>query len=222
MAPTPPLRTETAQVVSLAGRDLARLWALVAAGANAGEVLHDLLPAIVREYGQVGAVLAAEWYDEQRTKAGAPGRFFATPVAPSDRRAHALVGWALTEATDDEALHALILGGVQRRIADHVRSTISGNSVRDPQAVGWKRIGTGSCQFCRMLIERDELYSKATADFASHDNCLCQAYPLIKGAKPIDVKDYVVSSRRTIDPDTGKPIVDADFERAKKWIADNL
>ena len=27
---------------------------------------------------------------------------------------------------------------------------------------------------------------------------------------------------REIDPETGKPVIDADFERAKKWIADNL
>ena len=74
------LRSETAQVVALAEDDLARLWRLIARGASAGEALHDLLPAIVREYGSVGAALAAEWYDEQREKVGAQGRFTAVPV----------------------------------------------------------------------------------------------------------------------------------------------
>lgn len=215
------LRSETAEVVSLAEADLSRLWRLVADGASAEVALRDLLPAIITEYGQVGAALAAEWYDEQREKAGVPGRFTASPVEATDRGAHSLIGWALSEATSDTALRALILGGVQRRIADHVRGTVAGSSVADSQAQGWQRLGVGACKFCRMLIGRGAVYSKATVDFAAHDNCLCQAVPVFKGALPYDVKDYVVSPRRTLDPD-GKPIPDADFERAKKWIAEHL
>ena len=130
------LRPETAKIVDLADRDLARLWRLVANGASAGEALNDLLPAIIEQYGQMGAALAAEWYDEQRISADVAGRFVASPVAAGDRGARSLIGWALDTATSDEALKALILGGVQRRIADHVRNTITANAVADRGAEG--------------------------------------------------------------------------------------
>lgn len=171
------LRRDTAELVRLADRDLSRLWRLVSGGAAADEALHDLLPAIVREYGAVGGSLAAEWYDQQREKAGARGRFAATPIMPDDRGAHALVGWALDEAKDDNALKTLILGGVQRRIADHLRYTVTAASVADPGAKGWQRVGAGECEFCQMLIGRGAVYTEAAADFASHDHCNCAAEP---------------------------------------------
>ena len=197
------LRSETAKVVALAERDLTRLWRLVAAGANAGEALHDLLPAIVREYGALGGALAAEWYDEVRLKAGAGGRFVAVPIAADDRGAHALVGWALSEAQDDATLQALILGGVQRRVADHVRYTVAGNSIADPKARGWQRVGSGECEFCAMLIGRGAVYSEATADFASHDSCRCAAVPAWKG-QPVPVKPYTPSLRGASDADRAR------------------
>lgn len=214
------LRSDTAKIVRLADRDLARLWRLVANGAAADQALHDLLPAIITEYGALGGSLAAEWYDQQREKVGARGRFMATPVAADDRGAHALVGWALAEAKDDASLRTLILGGVQRRVADHVRYTVADNSVADPAARGWQRVGVGECKsgFCDMLIARGAVYSEATADFAAHDHCQCSAVPAW-GGEPLPVKPYTVSPRRTIDPETGKPTIDADFLRAKEWIA---
>lgn len=172
------LRAETAELVRLADRDLSRLWQLVANGAAADEALHDLLPAIVREYGAAGGAMAAEWYDQQREKVDAKSRFFALPVEPDDRGAHSLVGWALAEAKDDKGLQSLILGGVQRRVADHVRYTVARNSTADSAARGWRRVGDGnSCEFCSMLLGRGAVYTEATADFSSHDHCGCSAEP---------------------------------------------
>lgn len=171
------LRSDTDALVRLADRDLSRLWQLVANGAAADEALHDLLPAIVREYGAAGGAVAAEWYDQQREEAGVRGRFTALPIAADDRGAHALVGWALAEAKDDATLKTLVSGGVQRRLADHVRLTVSGNSIADPGARGWKRVGTGRCDFCRLLIGRGAVYTEQSADFKSHDHCGCGAAP---------------------------------------------
>lgn len=177
------LRRETTGLVRLANNDLTRLWRLVTDGASAEIALRDLLPAIVREYGEAGAALAADWYDDQREKVGARGRFGAIPINADDRGSQALIGWALSEANDDKALHALILGGVQRRIADHVRYTIAGSSVADPAARGWQRVGDGnSCDFCSMLLGRGAVYSEATADFTSHDHCGCSAAPAWRSA----------------------------------------
>lgn len=172
------LRSDTASLVRLADRDLARLWRLVASGASAEVALRDLLPSIVTEYGSAGAAVAAEWYDQQREKAAPRGRFTALPVAADDRGSQALIGWALKEATDDAALATLIAGGVQRRIADHARYTIARNSVEDKAAKGWQRVGDGkSCDFCSMLIGRGAVYAEASADFTSHDHCGCSAAP---------------------------------------------
>lgn len=203
------LRSDTDRLVRLADRDLVRLWKLIAAGAAADEALNDLLPAIVREYGALGGALAAEWYDDQRDKAGARGRFTAVPIEADDRGAHALVGWALDTATDDAALKTLILGGVQRRLADHVRLTITENSTTDTAARGWQRVGAGECAFCAMLIGRGAVYSEASADFASHDHCNCAAVPAFKGV-PIPVKPYTPSSRN---------FSDADRARVREWLA---
>lgn len=197
------LRPETDRLVRLADRDLARLWRLVAEGASAEVALRDLLPALVTEYGQAGAALAAEWYDDVRAKAGVAGRFTAVPIDADDRGAQALVGWALSEARDDAGLQSLILGGAQRRIADHVRYTVAGNSVADPQADGWQRVGSGECAFCAMLIGRGAVYSEASADFASHDHCKCSATPAFKG-EPRPVKPYTPSLRTTTDKDRAR------------------
>lgn len=205
------LRSETAEVVSLAEADLSRLWRLVADGASAEVALRDLLPAIITEYGQVGAALAAEWYDEQRAKAGIGGGFTAVPIEADDRGAQSLIGWALQEATDDATLQALILGGVQRRIADHLRYTIARSATADPAAAGWQRVAQpGACWFCRALSGRGFVYSESTADFSSHDHCGCSAVPAWRG-KPVPVRPFTPSDRN---------IPDADKERFKQWAAD--
>lgn len=169
------LRRESAQLVRLANRDLAALWKLVADGASAETALRDILPAIITEYGQAGAALAAEWYDGQRVKADARQRFSAEPVAASDRGAQALVGWALITATSDDALHSLILGGTQRRIVDHGRLTVTQASIADPAAEGWVRVGVGGCDWCAKYLD-GEVRSVAY-DFDAHDDCQCHAVP---------------------------------------------
>lgn len=171
------LQAETARLIRLADRDLSRLWRLVADGADAGEALHDLLPAIVREYGAAGGAVAAEWYDQQRLKAGARGSFYALPIAADDRGTHALVGAAITQARDDSTLKALILGGTQRRIADHLRLTVTNNAVEDRAARGWVRVGSGgSCDWCAQYLD-GAIRTTAGYDFDAHDNCNCSVIP---------------------------------------------
>lgn len=172
------LRSDTAALVRLADRDLTRLWRLVANGAAADEALHDLLPAIVREYGAAGGALTAEWYDQQREKVDAKGRFLAMPIEADDRGTHALVGAALKQARDDTTLKTLILGGVQRRVADHLRLTVANNAVTDPAAQGWVRVGEGKCKsgWCDQYLD-GEVRTVAGYDFDAHDNCNCSVVP---------------------------------------------
>lgn len=177
MAAPPALRNSVSKLVGYADRDLTALWREVSDAAQARTALMDVLPAIVETYGSAASTLAATWYDDVRAKAAVRGAFTAIPIEATDRGAQALAGWATSTATDMPSLQVLVLGGIQRRIADHMRGTITGSSVADPQAKGWAREGAGECEFCQMLIGRGAVYTEATADFASHDHCGCQAVP---------------------------------------------
>ena len=139
--------------------------------------LSAALPPLVETYGAAAATVAAEWYDEFRASHRPSGRFRANPAAIPDSGEHALIGWAFSEATDENALKVLIAGGVQRRIVNFSRLTVMGSSIEDPGARGWERVGAGECDFCQLLIGRGAVYSEASADFESHDHCHCAAVP---------------------------------------------
>lgn len=217
MATPNSLRKQIAALTRLAKGDLDDLFRRVSDSKSPElrSALLDVLPELVATYGSASASLAADWYDELRDEAAARGRFSAIPAELGDTKTEGLVGWAMEKSKDGSSFESLIAGGLQERIANASRLTVARSSYEDPQSVGWKRVGGGGCDFCLMLIDRDELYSEATADFASHNNCNCSAYPLIRGAEPIDVKDYIKSER----------YIEDDIERAKKnasvreWIA---
>lgn len=148
---------------------------------QAREALSDVLPSLVDVYGAAAATLAADWYDDLRDKAGARGRFTAIPAEVDDAGADVLARWGVAPLFDAKpdwsAAQVLIQGGLQRRIANMSRLTVTGSATADPGARGWRRVGVGGCAFCRMLLGRGAVYTEATADFLSHDHCNCQAEP---------------------------------------------
>lgn len=204
------LRDGVQGLIGYANRDLHGLWRQVSNAAEAQVALNDILPALIQTYGSAAATLAANWYDDLRLKVGVGGSFTAIPADIPDVGAHALVGWALNEATDLTALQALIGGGVQRRIANFSRDTVTVSSVADPKASGWQRTGSGECDWCNVLIGRGAVYREATADFAAHDHCKCSAVPAW-GGQATPVKAYAPSPRKN----------EADYNRARQWLADH-
>lgn len=201
------LREGVSSLTTLANRDLDALWRQVSTAVQAREALSDVLPALVETYGSAAATLAADWYDDLREEVGAKGRFRAIPAEVGPSGAEALAGWGigpLFQADPDwTSARTLIQGGLQRRIANAGRATVTVSSVADPQASGWQRTGSGECAFCRMLIDRGAIYSEATADFASHDHCHCAAVPAFK-AEPRPVKQYTRSRRNISDADRAR------------------
>lgn len=179
--PTPTLlRSDVAALAALAADELDPLWARAASAKAVEEALHDVLPTLIVEYGAAAATVAADWYDDTREEAQVGGRFTAIPAEIPDPGAHVLVGWAVSEVSDPAdvvAFRTLVEGGMQRRIANFSRLTVSGSSIADPAARGWKRVGTGRCDFCRMLISRGAVYTEATVNFRAHDHCGCGAAP---------------------------------------------
>lgn len=171
------LRSDVALLAREAEHDLSALWRQADTPAEVEAALRDILPGVVDAYGAAAATVAADWYDDLRDEIAARGRFTAIPTAIPDAGTQSLVGWALAEAKDLPGFQGLILGGTQRRIANHARLTVSQSSIADPAAVGWKRVGIPKCDFCSMLIGRGAVYTEASADFESHDNCNCAAVP---------------------------------------------
>jgi hypothetical protein len=202
------LRNGVQGLTTLARRDLNVIWRQVETAAEAEVALNDVLPPLIETYGVAAGTLAADWYDELRDAEDVGGSFTAIPADIADVGAFALVGWAVATATDLASLESLIDGGMQRRIADFSRDTITESSIADPKAQGWERVGSGECAFCSMLIGRGVVYSEASADFASHDHCQCSAAPVFSGeSRP--VKPYTPTSR---------DITDADRARVREYL----
>jgi hypothetical protein len=202
---------------ALAARDLEGLWLAVQTPGEARDALLDVLPSLVGAYSEASAALAADWYDNLRDASSAPGRFSAIPADLGDTGATGLARWALgpvfTSAPDWQRAKVLVEGGVQKRIANAARYTVAESAVADPGAQGWQRVGDGnSCPFCLMLIGRGTVYSRSSADFASHEFCGCMATPAFLG-EPIPVKPFRPGPRQATD---------ADRNRVDRWIAENL
>jgi hypothetical protein len=171
------LRSGVASLSTLASRDLAALWLQVETPKQAEAALRDVLPGLIDAYGAAAATLAADYYDDRRDEAGVRGRFTAIPAEISETGAQPLVGWALATSQDFDGFRGLIEGGTQRRIANFSRQTIAGSAIADPAARGWKRVGAGGCDFCRMLIGRGAVYTESSVEFEAHDHCNCGAEP---------------------------------------------
>lgn len=182
MATPSQLRSGVRSLTTLANHDLAGLWRSVSTAAQAREALQDVLPALVATYGAAAGTLAADWYDEARIKAGARGSFTAIPAETTSAGTDELARWGIGPLFGSEpdfaAALTLVQGGLQRRIANVSRQTVTYSAIQDRAARGWARAGSGSaCDFCSMLLDRGAVYTEATADFESHDHCGCVAVP---------------------------------------------
>lgn len=213
-------------LTAIAQRDLRAIWDRISdlPADEIRDILMEILPAIGDEYGSAAAALAADWYDEAREAAEVAGSFRAAPAKPvTPRRWEALTRWGvdpLYSATPDaNAALTLILGGLQRTVADRHRLTIVDNSIHDPEASGWTRVGVGeNCDFCTMLIGRGAVYTEASVTFRSHDHCNCAASPSwAKNVVKISGEPFRQSKRNRSDATKAK-----DNARAKEWIAANL
>lgn len=216
------LRSGTSSLVALATRDLNAFWAEIAvyeAAAYAGdaraaatlrEALMDVLPTLAGQYQDAAIALAAELYDLERLRLNIDGDFRAGGISIPDG-GHVLAGWALTEAVSPEGLHGLIKGGVTKRVMQAANRTVMGASQTDPKATGWQRVArsSGGCIFCRMLAGRGAVYTRETADFAAHGNCMCVATVAWSG-REIPVKPYTPSLRASTP---------AERAAVREWVA---
>ena len=178
-------------VVALAHAELVRWWAGldVSDGRAAAGALEAFLAELVAAYGSVAAALAADFYDQLRDEAGAPGRFRADLADPVPAgQAEAAARWAAGPLFGGDGAQAALdhaAGSVQRLVQQPARDTIALNVSRDPAKPGWARVPRGrGCAFCRMLAGRGAVYTSAQAARgmrAYHDHCKCSAVPVWRG-----------------------------------------
>jgi hypothetical protein len=147
--------------------------------------LFEYVPALVSEYGDVAAAVAADWYDEMRASEGVPGSFRA-PLAPSVplEQVNARLGFA-TRASgplwvgDSAALTGFLSLMANEYALQPGRDTVMEAAHADKAA--YARVPEpGACKFCLMLASRGFVYSKATAGGAKkfHGKCRCNAMPV--------------------------------------------
>lgn len=146
------------------------------------DLLLDFVPALVREYGDVAATIAAEWYEQVR--AGQVGGAYnaVTSAGVAEDAVTGGVRYAAGHLFTDNPLGtlALISGALQRYVSYSSRDTVARNAGRDPARPRFARVPTGAktCAWCTLLASRGFVYltrdtAGATEDY--HDDCDCQA-----------------------------------------------
>jgi len=178
--------------------------------------LLESVPALIEYYSDGSAALAADFYDEERELAGVSSRFRSEPVV-LDRtvKIRRGIAWASDPLfEDDEVLAGARLAEiVQLNTARPFRDTILTNRKKDPAAIGWKRVTSGGCSFCKALASRGSVYKEATAHFAAHPNCHCTASPVFLGGDSgpeASVIEYMASKRNRTPEQR---------ERIREWIS---
>lgn len=152
--------------------------------------LEEFMPLLVKHYGEIAAVVAADFYDDLRSASSVRGRFAAVMAqAADDGQVQASSRWALGSllGANPDAVAAF---GSLSTVADKFvlgqgRDTIAESVRRDPARARWARIPHGdTCAFCVMLASRGAVYaSEASAGtFAKfHGKCDCTPTPFWDG-----------------------------------------
>lgn len=180
------LAAASAELIAMARRDLRDFLASLNLGDPdaAKAALIDIVPLLVREYGDLSAIAAAEWYEEIRAASGARGAFAARlsdGIEPE--RVEASVGNAVGALWrgDPERTLSELEGALQRHIRYSSRDTVRQNIRNDPAKPRYARVPRGriTCAFCTILASRGYVYLTAKSAGKEdpshyHDDCNCE------------------------------------------------
>lgn len=174
-------RRNTDDLLAAFVRDWGVLWVALDKAALDASFPRWVLAAaaVVGRWRAVQAALAADYLREfSDFPAASPGVLAAeqfttamhvTTVATVKRAM--TNGMAIRDAS--ATAFSTSVGSASRQVLNAGRQTIMGTTVADPRCEGWRRVGAGGCEFCRLLISRGAVYRAETAGFPSHDACKC-------------------------------------------------
>lgn len=211
------------QLVAMARADLQMLFATLDPSRPEAfrDALLDIIPTLVREYGDLAAVAAAEWYEDV-----SPNAYLARtvdkgfPVGGVEQGIRYHV--APLFADDVSTALAGLSGAMQRYITYSGRATVARNVQLDPSKPRFGRVPSGAktCAWCTMLASRGFVYlSRETAGIAAdhyHDDCDCQVTPMwergnaaIEGYDPDRMYDMYLQARDAASGATDRDIAAA-------------
>jgi hypothetical protein len=174
-------------IADLVERDLLAFLASLDMGRPAAvqAALFEFLPALVSQYGDIAATVAADWYEELRAAEGVRGRFRA-PLAPAVpvEQVNGRLGFATRASgplwAGDAAALSSFLGLMANEYAlQPGRDTIVESAHKDNAA--YARVPEpGACKFCLKLASRGFVYSKSSVGDSKkfHGKCRCNAMPV--------------------------------------------
>lgn len=154
--------------------------------AAARNLLLELVPELVHQYGAVAETIARDWYEEHRADAGLTGayRVEAPPPSITSERVQSKVRYEagkLWTPTPGDMLAGLAVA-VDKYVKQPGRDLIQHNAERE--GARWARVPTGAktCAWCLILASRDAVYSSKRAALRRgddghkyHGDCDCQA-----------------------------------------------
>lgn len=176
-------------VTALAYHDLTVFWATLDPTNPVAVVraLEAYLPDLINTYGEIGAAIAADFYDEVRADSGIRKAYSAVmgdavPLEQIQASARWAAGPLFTPRPDfaEQTLNNVV-SMTNRYVFAHGRRTLVTNVERDPARARFARVPSGqtTCAFCLMLASRGAVY--ATDEAAAHefhDKCDCVPTPV--------------------------------------------
>lgn len=162
----------------------------VVATTNALEIF---MPALVAEYGEIGAAVAVDFYDELRE--GSPTKNlkpYSAQMAelPKTEAIQASVRWAVSPLFQAEKNPAQAISNLtevtDRFVKAAPRNTIFYSAQKDTSRASFARVPSGSktCEFCLMLASRGAVYANAKSAGETkkfHGHCDCSIIPMWDG-----------------------------------------
>jgi len=141
------------------------------------DALLEVVPILVREYGDLASIAAAEWYEQVH-----PSSYLALTVDGADAaRVQGAVRYHAGALFSEDQAKALagLQGSVQRFVAYSGRQTVARNVALDPLRPRFARVPSGpvTCAFCSLMASRGFVYvTKETAGLTDefHNDCDCQ------------------------------------------------
>lgn len=207
------------ELVRMAQNELAGFFASVdlSSPARVRDALLEIVPLLTREYGELAAVVAAEWYESVH-----PGAFLAQTASDTFPTAGVVenVRYHAGALFTDDPYAALtgLQGALQRFVFYSGRNTVARNVSLDPSRPRFARVTSGqkTCAWCTLLASRGFVYlSKDTAGINDHyhDDCDCMivsqwdsAQSHIEGYDPDRMYDMYLAARENADGTTDKDI----------------
>lgn len=187
------------------------------------DALLEVVPALVAQYGEIAASVAADFYDTARAAAGAPGAFTAVLADPVDLESvRSDVRWSIgplfnRENPDPPAALGRLEQKVDELALQPGRDTIAHSAGRDPAKVRWARVPVGkTCAFCLMIASKGAVFHSAESAGAGRkyhggDDCTPAPFwgndPYPDGYDPDALLQQYIDARKRADSGNTKAIL---------------